>query len=36
MSKFRKGYIQAIKDSGLALTFFIGYSYLFIKALEHL
>lgn len=34
MSKFRKGYIKAIKDLSLFLVFFVGYSYIFIKALE--
>ena len=34
MSKFRKGYIKGIKDLSLCLVFFIGYTYIFIKAIE--
>lgn len=34
MKRFRKGYIQGIKDLILCLVFFGGYTYLFIKALE--
>lgn len=34
MSKFRKGYIQGIKDLILILIFFSSYTYIFIKALE--
>ena len=34
MSKFRKGYMQRIKDLILCLVFFSSYTYIFIKALE--
>lgn len=34
MSKFRKGYIQGIKDLSLFLVFFSSYTYIFIKAIE--
>lgn len=34
MSNYRKGYIQGIKDLILYLTFFGGYTYIIVKALE--
>lgn len=34
MSNYRKGYIQAIKDLILYLTFFVGYTYIVVKALQ--
>ena len=34
MRDYRKGYIQAIKDLCLYLTFFGGYTYIIVKALE--
>lgn len=34
MSNYRKGYIQAIKDLWLYITFFGGYTYIVVKALE--
>lgn len=34
MSNYRKGYIQAIKDLCLYVAFFVGYTYVIVKALE--
>lgn len=34
MKRYRKGYIQGIKDLSLCLVFFVGYTYIFIKAIE--
>lgn len=34
MSNYRKGYIQGIKDLCLYLTFFGGYTYIIVKALQ--
>ena len=34
MSNYRKGYIQGVKDLFLYLTFFGGYTYIIVKAIE--
>lgn len=33
MSKYRKGYVQAMKDITLAIGFFIAWEAIFIKIL---
>lgn len=33
MSKYRKGYIEAVKTIMLGITFFVAYEFVFIKFL---